>query len=253
MTEQRLHSHRSGSGSRTIVFLHGFGATHRAWATVQEELSRSFSTIAFDLPGHGGSLDFEGAGRAKLAADAVTADIRSRGLGSVHLVGHSMGGTIAALLALRAPELAASLTLLAPGGFGPEINQRLLTRYARAIRRDELQDALENMFGWNNPVPEGVLDDHVRMRAVPGQRERLLAIVDQIACDGVQGVIARDELRKLKVPVKVVWGTQDRVLPTRQAHHMPGMFGVHIFEDTGHMLQNERPAEVAALIAQNAR
>jgi pimeloyl-ACP methyl ester carboxylesterase len=53
--------------------------------------------------------------------------------------------------------------------------------------------------------------------------------------------------------VKVLWGTQDRVLPTRQAHRLPGRIGVHIFENTGHMLPQEIPDEAAYLILENTR
>jgi pyruvate dehydrogenase E2 component (dihydrolipoamide acetyltransferase) len=51
----------------------------------------------------------------------------------------------------------------------------------------------------------------------------------------------------------VLWGTQDRVLPTRQAHKLPGAIAVHIFEKTGHMLPQEIPHEVAGLILENTR
>ncbi|MGC3085787.1 alpha/beta fold hydrolase, partial [Enterococcus faecium] len=71
----------------------------------------------------------------------------------VHLVGHSMGGATAALVAVFAAEKVASLTLQAPGGFGPDINGRLLRHYAAARTHDALQLALEGMFGWRNPVP----------------------------------------------------------------------------------------------------
>jgi pyruvate dehydrogenase E2 component (dihydrolipoamide acetyltransferase) len=60
-------------------------------------------------------------------------------------------------------------------------------------------------------------------------------------------------LAELKLPVKVLWGTQDRVLPTRQAHRLPGRIAVHIFEDAGHMLPYEIAAEVAHLVLENTR
>jgi pimeloyl-ACP methyl ester carboxylesterase len=51
----------------------------------------------------------------------------------------------------------------------------------------------------------------------------------------------------------VIWGTQDRVLATRQAHRLPGRIAVHIFEGTGHMLPQEIPGDAAKLILENAR
>jgi pyruvate dehydrogenase E2 component (dihydrolipoamide acetyltransferase) len=55
------------------------------------------------------------------------------------------------------------------------------------------------------------------------------------------------------MPTKVVWGAQDRVLPTRQAHRLPGHIAVHVFEGVGHMLPHEIPDAVARLIRENAR
>jgi pyruvate dehydrogenase E2 component (dihydrolipoamide acetyltransferase) len=53
--------------------------------------------------------------------------------------------------------------------------------------------------------------------------------------------------------VKVLWGTQDRIVPTRQAHRLPGRIAIHVFEDAGHMLPLEIPDEVAFLILENTR
>jgi pyruvate dehydrogenase E2 component (dihydrolipoamide acetyltransferase) len=51
--------------------------------------------------------------------------------------------------------------------------------------------------------------------------------------------------------VKVLWGMQDRVVPTRQAHRLPGRIAVHVFEEAGHMLPLEVPDDVAALILES--
>src|SRR5690606_15372767 len=125
------------------------------WGAIQERLASEAATLAYDLPGHGGSFSYEGAGPAKVAATAILADLDARGVASAHLVGHSMGGAIAALMAIFQPQRVASLTLLSPGGFGPEINQRLLKRYAAAADEAALLLCLEAMFGWFSAVPEG--------------------------------------------------------------------------------------------------
>src|SRR5690606_18296524 len=136
-------------------------------------LAEHRATIAYDLPGHGGSLNYPGAGSAKTAANAVLDDLRSRGIERAHLVGHSMGGAVASLVALFDAKRVASLTLLAPGGFGPDINRRLLTRYAAAETREQLTACLEAMTGWYSPVPEETVEHLLTARAVPGQREML--------------------------------------------------------------------------------
>ena len=127
-----LYVAERGAGPKTVVLLHGFGGCHDIWREVTATLAPGIRTLAYDLPGHGLSLDFPGSGPAKTAARAVLADLAARGIARVHVAGHSMGGAVATLMALAEPETIASLTLLAPGGFGPEINGPLLRRYAAA-------------------------------------------------------------------------------------------------------------------------
>lgn len=254
--ETGLHASISGDFDKgpPIVLLHGFGTSGDAWKAVRAGLGARHATIAYDLPGHARSIRSESIGGAGRMAKAIIADLDGRGIGPVHLVGHSMGGAVASLIALRAGERVRSLTLLAPGGFGPEINHRLLDHYARASSEREIRLALENMFGWNNPVPGAMVDDLLELRGTPGQIDVLIEIAASMTDDtGEQGMLPRDGLAGLAMPVKVLWGTQDRVLPTRQAHKLPPLFAAHVFEDTGHMLIEEQEQAVVALIRQNAR
>ena len=196
-------------------------------------------------------------GSAGHMAGAVSADLARRGVSRAHFVGHSMGGAVASKIALRSPEIVASMTLLAPGGYGPEINHRLLRRYASADDRDTLLVVLENMYGWNSPVPDDVMNGVFENLNRTGARQKLKIVLEAILVTrngGVeQGVIRRQDLATLTMPVKVLWRTQDRVVPTRQAHRLPPLFAAHVFEDTGHMLIEERPSETARLIRQNIR
>lgn len=251
-TTARLNSVAAGDDRRTpVVLLHGFGGNHTIWRDVVAALSGDRRTIALDLPGHGGSRSWPEIGTAITAAKAVAAEIAALDIDRVHLAGHSLGGAVAALVALRAPQRIASLTLLAPGGFGSEINSRLLQRYA--IARDEatLRPLVEQFFGWRNPVPDRLIAEMVTERADPVVTETFAAIAAEIFKGGAQGVLPRAELAELPCPIKVLWGTQDRVLPTRQAHHLPGLVAAHVFEEVGHMLPVEIPAEVARLIREN--
>jgi pyruvate dehydrogenase E2 component (dihydrolipoamide acetyltransferase) len=192
-------------------------------------------------------------GSAAGAARAVLASLAERGIGQAHWVGHSMGGAAAALAAMLEPQRAASLTLLAPGGFGREINHRLLRRYASAASEGEIQGLLEQFFGWDRAVPAGLAAALARDRAAPGAIAALERIVERFFDGDEQKTIGRGDLAPLTIPIKVLWGTQDRVLPTRQAHKLPGRIAVHIFEKTGHMLPQEIPGEVAHLILENTR
>ncbi|WP_298963713.1 alpha/beta fold hydrolase [uncultured Roseibium sp.] len=235
-----------------IVLLHGFGGDRLGWQNIQVALSSKKRSIAFDLPGHGEALDWPRIGNAGVAAKAVTQSLEALGIAEVHMVGHSMGGAVAALVALRNPELVASMTLLAPGGFGPEINHRLLRRYATATDASEMEVLLEQFFGWEFKLPKFLASTAAESRARPGAVATLEAIADEIIDGRVQRTLPRDDLAALKMPIKVLWGTQDRVLPTRQAHKLPGIVATHIFERVGHMVHLEIPKDVTRLILQNA-
>lgn len=235
------------------MLLHGFGGSHRAWDAVIPPVERDRRVIAYDLPGHAGSLAYPKIGNAAVAAKAVLADLSAAGIGKAHFVGHSMGGAAAALCGLMAPEACASLTLLAPGGFGWEVNHRLLRRYAAAREPADIAVLLEQFFGWHNELPDGLVDKMAVERAVSGATETLEKIAETLFDEKGQKRLPIDEIAALPVPVKVIWGTQDRVLPTRQAHKLPGRIAVHIFEEVGHMLPMEIPGEVAHLILENSR
>jgi pyruvate dehydrogenase E2 component (dihydrolipoamide acetyltransferase) len=231
-----LYAREAGRGGKTIVLLHGFGGHHRVWYDIQPVLARDARTLAYDLPGHGASLDYPGAGAATSAAKAVIADLAARGIGKAHLVGYSMGGAIATLIALRAPDAVASLTLLAPGGFGPEINASLLRRYASATGADDLRPIMSEMAAPGFVMPTKYVASLTAVRRLPGQREKLEEIVALITRDDRQGEIPRDVLAGLAMPVSLVWGTADPVLPFSQTRDLPPSFRLRALDGVGHQL-----------------
>lgn len=247
-----LYARAGGEGGQTVVFLHGFGGHHAAWDEIAEALKDRASTLAYDLPGHGESHDYPDAGPAKIAAQAILADLGARDCGQVHLVGHSMGGAIAALMAIFEPARIASLTLLAPGGFGPDINHRLLTRYAAARDEAALLPCLEAMYGWFSPVADAAVTQTLAARRGEGRSETLVRIATGLVRDGKQGQLPLEKLAYFPGRISVAWGGLDNVLPARQAGGLPSNFGVHLFPDMGHMLPQEDPKQVAGLIARTA-
>lgn len=246
-----LFAAEQGVGSKAIVLLHGFGGCHDVWREVISSLAPATHTLAYDLPGHGLSLDFPGAGPAKVAARAVLADLSERRLKRVHLVGHSMGGAVAMLMALAEPGKVASLTLLAPGGLGPEINGPLLRRYGGAADRSEIRACLAAMSRPHSPPRKRIVDVLCRMRGRPGQVPKLVEIAAAMTMDDRQGVIPHERLDGLNMPVMVAWGTDDAVLPFTQADDLPAHFHVHHVLEVGHMLAEEAPDLVAEIIRRN--
>lgn len=248
-----LYVKAAGAGDGApVVLIHGFGASHAVWEPIQQKLATETATLAYDLPGHGGSFAYEGAGSAKVAATAILADLEARGIEEAHFVGHSMGGAIAALMAIFQPQRAASLTLLSPGGFGPEINQRLLKRYAAADNEATLAASLEAMFGWFSAIPDNLVTQLMVARSDPSYREKLAGMAEGLARDGRQGMLPADKLAALTMPVTVVWGGLDNVLPVRHTEGLPPHYSLKLFPNLGHMLPEEAPGEMLNIVRHTA-
>ena len=241
--------HRSGEGL-PLVLLHGFGGDHTAWLSIVSRL-RGTPTLAYDLPGHGRSLDVPGGGRPSAMAKAVLADLGERGIERFHLAGHSMGGATATMVALRAPERLASLTLVAPGGFGPEIAIDTLRAWADATSDTALSRALKRMTAPGHITGAFEIARIAAMRRRPGQREMLREIVGGMADEnGRQGAFDRAKLREAFVTVRtsLVWGEADPVLPFSQGEGWGDALQLYAVPKAGHMLMEERAAAVAKAI-----
>lgn len=248
----RLNASVKGTGADTIVLLHGFGGHHGDWTDIQADLVRNARVIAYDLPGHGRSLEVPGAGNASAAAKAIIADLTQRGIDAVHVAGFSMGGAIAVLIALRAPALVRSLTLIAPGGFGPEINGPLLERFARA-HGDSMRQCMNDMSGPGFETLTRYVAATAAMHGAKGQRAKLEQIAQMIAKDSRQGEIPRAQLASLAMPVSVMWGDADPVLPYSQTVDLPETFELETLPGKGHMLPIEAQRAVTAAIRRTVR
>lgn len=230
-----------------IVLLHGFGGSAEGWHEVQRRLDRT--ALAFDLPGHAGSLSFPGFGTASFAAKAVVNEMDQRGIKAFHLAGHSMGGAVAALIAIGQPHRVLSATLLSPGGMSSRINAPLLRAFAKAGNRQEVEICLRQMSGPKSAILSKPVDAMMARRRVTGQLEALTHIVGLILRGEEQGVIPRAALEALAVPVTLVWGEEDAVMPCDVLKNVPGGFHFVLLPDVGHMLLDEAPQQAAAAIA----
>lgn len=251
MTVDGLYAATSGEVGPVVVLLHGFGGLSDVWKEIATTLAPNHRVIAYDLPGHGRSVDYPGGGPPKIAAKAVIGDLRSRGLAAVHVVGHSMGGAIAILAALAAPDLVVSLTLVAPGGMGEEINAPLLRRFGAAHTMDDIAACLKEMSTPYAADPQSGASVLAEARQSFEQQHKLAEIAALITRDGKQGVIPKEMLTSLAMPVSVLWGTEDLVLPFAQTRNLPPNFEVKELSGAGHMLIEEAPgAIIEALLRQ---
>lgn len=250
---EALHARVKGSGATPVVLLHGFGGGIDDWYDIQPDLARDRQTLAYDLPGHGRSLGHPAAGNAGGMAKAILADLAARGIAKAHVAGFSMGGAVAALMGLRAPQQVASLTLLAPGGFGPEISEPLLQRFAAPPDADALRAVMNDMAAPGYAFETKYVAALASLRRIEGQPAKLEQICGVIARGGKQGEIPRETLATLAMPVTVLWGTADPVLPYSHSENLPTNFQLITIPGAGHMLPVEARKVVTAAIRQTIR
>ncbi len=245
---------RHASSAKTpLVLLHGFGGIGALWAPVVARLDPDLPLVIYDLPGHGASLDAEAVGHAGVMARAILEDLDRRGLSSFHLCGHSMGGAVASLIALKAADRLASLTLLAPGGFGFEINNDALRRYGSAVAHDALAAGLAAMFAPDGRPDASGIELLADARRLPGATERLMEILHSFLVEAGgrigQGTLPLARFEALGIPTRLLWGSEDPILPVAQAGHVWESAEVTLIDHVGHMLIEEAPEAVASAIA----
>ena len=249
------YARRGGSGgdddgARTaVLFLHGFGGDLDNWLFNLDAAAERAPVVALDLPGHGQS-DVKLPGEASLAALAgfVRRFLDQVGVARVHAVGHSMGGAIAAQLALDDPPRVASLTLVNPAGLGEAIEGGYIDGFVQAASRRDLKPVLERLFADPGLVTRQMVDDVLKYKRLDGVDALLGELGAALFGGGRQAdqPVARVDAQAL--PTSVLWGREDRVIPAAQAGQAPAGATVRVFDGAGHMLMMERAADVNAAI-----
>lgn len=238
-----------GSGSGTpILFIHGFGGGFDNWILNQETLSKDCQTYAVDLPGHGGSTKQVGDGDLAAMTDALHSFMKVLKIDRAHLVGHSMGGGVALDLAFRYPSLVASLSLLAPTGFGPDINMDYIEGFISETRAKKLRAVIELLVDDPTGISSDMIEEIIKYKRLDGVDSALTLLRDKIMPDGRQAIRFSDRLKDLVAATQIIWGRNDRIIPASHAEGLPDHIQVKFYNDTGHLPHMERANEVNALI-----
>ena len=251
-------AHRDGSGA-PLVLLHGFTDTWRTWELVLPALERSHDVLALTLAGHAGGPPLDPVSNDGLV-DAAERAMDAAGFATAHLAGNSLGGYVALRLAARGR--ARSVVALAPaGGWAPgdDGSGQTLGFFAA------MQDAVERAAPHAEAVlatPEGRrrATQHITERYAHLPVELLAHLMRGAAgCDAARPLIdlARAEgwpldAARVTCPIRVVWGTNDRLLEwpraaARWRDELPHAEWIEL-DDVGHCPQLDVPLEAAELI-----
>jgi pimeloyl-ACP methyl ester carboxylesterase len=226
-----------GGSGPVLVLLHGAGDQAGTWAKVAPDLIKEHTLIVPDLPGHGDSAPRSGPIEISAVLAGVEAVLdalapRQR----VVLVGNSLGAWMAMLFAHAHPERVALAVCIDGGAIkGTNVHARVLPK-TRAEARESVNQTRDPASAY---VPDFVLDDIVRLAATAATMEAF--------------VLDDTQLRELRVPVQLIWGASDRLVPLDYAEQMKAQLpqvGLFTIERCGHVPQVECPDKLLAALRQ---
>lgn len=248
-----------------LLLLHGLACDRHTWDPVWDQLAQRYTLLAPDMLGHGESAkprgDYSPGGYANGMRDLCTV----LGIDRVTVVGHSFGGAVAMQFAYQYPERTERLMLVDPGGLGPEVTLviralglpgydvilRLLTLpgirqlNARALR-------MLRSVGGAETRDLGEIADILESFQDAGKRYAVHKLVTGVIDWRGQNVTMRDRAYLTEaMPLCVVWGAEDRVLPVAHAHavrELAPFAQVEIVDHAGHFPHKDHPAEFAELV-----
>ncbi|MBX7204420.1 MAG: alpha/beta hydrolase [Bacteroidia bacterium] len=207
-----------------LVFIHGLASYGSVWQKNISRLKDSYRCIAIDLPGNGRSSKGDFPFSMFFYAESVVQFIQRLGLNEVNLCGHSMGGQIAQIIALRYPQLVKKLILAAPAGFEfftahdkLLFNQMMLL--GNFIYADEyhLASTIRDGFSVIPDEAEGMINE-LNEQLFSGKLSYYRSMVTG-SINGMMNEQVYDFLPQIHCPVLVIFGEKDKLIPNKLIHH----------------------------------
>lgn len=263
-----LHGRESGylvgGEGPVLLLIHGMAGTCENWRDVIEPLARHYTVIAPDLPGHGLSAG----GQGDYSLGNLAAGLRDLLLVLGHeqatLVGHSLGGGVAMQFSYQFPEMVERLVLVSSGGLGLEVSPVLraaalpgaeLFIAATAGAGQKVGGAIGRGLAKVGVKPAADLAEVARgygSLAEPDRRKAFLATLRSVVGTKGQRVSAADRFYLAEeVPVLIVWGARDPIIPAshgEEAHRVLPGSKLEIFDGVGHMPQIEQPVRFISVL-----
>lgn len=253
-----VHYKKAGEGEPALVLLHGFLASTFTWREFMQPLASGATVVAFDRPAFGLTErplrgDWSGTNpySPEAQTDLLIGLLDELGIDKAVLVGNSAGGAIAALAALRHPDRVEALVLLDPaiysGGGAPGwIKPLLQTPQARRLGPYLVRNFLANnpsltTIAWHDPnkVTAEIEAGYARYLRLPDWDK---ALWEFTLASGELNLAGR--LQELQLPVLVITGDDDRVVPTDQSIRLAGELPnatLAVIPQCGHVPQEECP------------
>jgi pyruvate dehydrogenase E2 component (dihydrolipoamide acetyltransferase) len=236
----------------TLVFLHGLGGSQSTWQVVLGDLVDHHRTISIDLPGHGASdkspdADYSVDG----LATAVSAALATLKLDRPVLVGHSLGGAVALRIASRESGATRGVVAINSAGLGEEINSELTTLMAGDAGEGTARGLLRLFYEDQKLVADRGVAEMAQTQLVDGAWIAQQAVANAAFDAGRQRPESRVDPAAIPVPVALVWGELDCVIPLAHAVESLRLFAdasLTLVPGVGHVPQVENASRTATII-----
>ena len=235
----------AGSGP-PLVLLHGLGGDADDWAFCLEALSASQRVIAPDLLGFGRSgkphIDYTIAGFVEM----LERFLRGLNIERAILVGHSLGGWIAATFALNSPEAVQKLVLVDSAGVWGEMTELPVDLHVSTLAH--MREVFEHLFCDKTLASDALIELAYRQHLERGDGYTIHSVLLNLR-GGRERLDER--ISALKMPTLIVWGEQDEVIPVeaaRRIHRLVPGTTLQIIPQCGHLPELEKPAEFVSCV-----
>ncbi|AYN01214.1 alpha/beta fold hydrolase [Chryseobacterium sp. 3008163] len=245
-----LNFEKKGNGKETLVLLHGFMENLSIWHEMESYLSKNFTLLKIDLPGHGKSDILAEVHTMELMADEVKKVVDSENLEKFHLLGHSMGGYTSLAFAEKFPENLKSLTLFFSTYFADDEEKKEQRIKSYRIIKDAfphyVRAGIPNLFNQNE---RDVLEGKIEIALETALSTNNLGA---LAC--VKGMVARTDkkhiLENLEAKILVIAGKHDNAVKTdKTINNLPDRTNIKSYVvDCGHNGHWEKPSICAEII-----
>lgn len=254
---------KEGSGSETILLIHGLSSNAEAWKKNIKMLSAEYTVIAVDLPGYGrSSIPEDAAYTPTYFAETLKEFLQKLAVDKVILAGHSMGGQTAIRFNQLFPEMVQKMILLAPAGietFTEEQGKLFKTFMTPEVVQKTTAEQIETNYKMNfHEMPEDVnimIKDRKNITQASDFDQHTKAIAKSV--HGMVDDPVFDDLEKIKVPVLIIFGQQDHLIPNKMMNPLLSTTKVAeianekiensdlvMIENAGHFVQYEQAEEV---------
>jgi pimeloyl-ACP methyl ester carboxylesterase len=240
---------KAGSSKRSMVLIHGLGASAERWELVVPQLSKNFTVYVPDLIGFGlsdkPSVDYT----TELFANFVTSFLASLGIEKSTVMGSSLGGQIAVEYVTKNQQSVDKLVLVSPAGAMRQSTPALDAYVMAALYPDPdtAKNAFEMMTGNNKQVPNSTIDEFVHRMQMPNAKFAFMSTL--LGLKNAPELSTMLEL--IYVPTLIVWGGLDPVIPVKYAEYFVKKIQdcrFYQMENCGHTPYVEDPTEFSKIV-----